>query len=341
MIKATVLMTVYNGLPYLRNAVDSILKQTFSQFEFLIINDCSNDGTRDVLLGYDDLRIRLVDNSTNLKQTRSLNVGLGIAKGEIIVRMDADDVSHPQRLQMQVEYMERHPEVAVVGSNLRYIDEKGRITGRCSRPEGDLALKWLQFFSTPIACGAAAFRKSIAWGELGGFNESITVIQDRELWSRLMPNHKVGNIPRFLLDVRKHSARETITSHGLAEKERRYINQMNPRRILGIEDESDSWLRKLDSLVVKSLEHPEFRNDVIRILFERFCRLYPEANRDKEVLTQLIKQYARTMLYSKPQHFVRTLKSYRSCWPRSLKKSRALYPIIRCIPEAVQWALRS
>lgn len=341
MPEVTVLMTVYNGLPYLHDSIESILRQTFSNFEFLIINDCSSDSTRDVILSYDDPRIRLVDNSKNLKQTRSLNKGLSIAKGEIIARMDADDVSHPKRLQMQIEYLDSHPEVAVVGSNLRYIDEKGRITGKCSWPEGDLALRWIQFFCCPIACGAATFRKSVVWGELGGFNESIIWQQDRELWSRLMPSHKVGSIPHFLLDVREHSGRETTTSRSLATKERRYINHMNPRRILGIEDESEIWLRKLDSLMDRPLDHPEYRIDAIRILFERFYCLYPEANRDMDVITQFLKQYARILLHSKPRRIGRTLKSFSSGWPKSIKKSRIIYPIFKCVPQAVEWALRS
>ena len=102
----SVLMPTFNDAPFLRMAIDSILGQTFTDFEFIIINDGSTDDTSAILDGYHDPRILRLDNSTNLKRAESSNRGLAVAKGKYIARMDADDVSHPERLQKQVHFME-------------------------------------------------------------------------------------------------------------------------------------------------------------------------------------------------------------------------------------------
>jgi len=333
-------MTVYNGLPYIRQAIDSVLNQSHRDFEFLIIKDCSTDETRDLILSYDDPRIRLVDNEENIKQTRSLNKGLRLASGEIIARLDADDVCHPRRLEMQVDYLRKNPDVAVVGSSFRWIDESGKVTGRCWRPESDLALRWMQFFECPIGCGAAAFRKSVIWNELGGFDESITVPQDWELWSRVLQAHRVGSIRHFLMDIRRHSNCETLTSGGRKIEEARLITRMNPKRILGIEDESEYWLQKLDSLREKPVEHPEKRIKVIGVLFARFCALHPVANHDPDVLRVLLVHYARTLIHTRPTMLGPALRCLKARWPASLRGVSAGYYLMKSIALAVQWKLR-
>src|SRR4051794_29608800 len=121
MPKVTVLLAVYNGERYLREAIDSILGQTFQDFEFLIINDGSTDSTREIILSYHDPRIRLVDNEDNIGQTRSLNRGLALAAGQFVARQDADDISEPERLASQVAFLEIHPEVVLLGTWYRKI----------------------------------------------------------------------------------------------------------------------------------------------------------------------------------------------------------------------------
>jgi len=339
--ETTVLMTVYNGLPFIRQAIDSVLNQSYTDFEFLIINDCSTDTTRDVILSYNDPRIRLIDNDENIKQTRSLNKGLGLARGKIVSRLDADDIAHPRYLEMQVAYLERHPEVAVVGSNHRFIDEKGRVTGKCSRPEGDLALRWLQLFVCPIGCGTVAFRKNVIWDKLGGFDESIKISQDWELWSRVLSEHKAGNIPEFLVDVRAHSNTESITAGDLqkiTESER--IVHLNLKRLLGLEDQSEQWLRKVSTLRQLSVEQPGERFAAIRVLFDRLSYLHPAASRDAEVIQQVLVQYARTILYTRPGKIASALRSFRSQWPVSLTWPRVLYHFPSFVPFALEWKLR-
>ena len=129
MPKVTVLMSVYNGEKHLREAIDSILNQTFGDFEFLIINDGSTDRTADILQSYQDSRIKIIHNEKNIGLTKSLNKGLKLAKGEYLARMDADDISYPNRLEVQYEYMEKNPNVGIVGSWNDVIDDIGNTIG--------------------------------------------------------------------------------------------------------------------------------------------------------------------------------------------------------------------
>ena len=118
MIQISVIMPVYNTpVPILKEAVDSILNQTFQDFEFIIIDDCSSDGSWEYLSSLRDSRIKLFRNTTNLGIAKTLNIGFRHAKGKYIARMDSDDVSMPDRLRRQFNFMERHPDVMVCGAN--------------------------------------------------------------------------------------------------------------------------------------------------------------------------------------------------------------------------------
>src|SRR5690349_9241462 len=120
----TVLMPVYNGEKYLREAIDSILAQTLTDFEFLIIDDGSKDRSVDIIKSYADPRINLVKNEVNLGISKTLNRGIEIAAAEFIARMDADDISHPTRLQKQYDYLIKNPECALLSTWAKMITEK-------------------------------------------------------------------------------------------------------------------------------------------------------------------------------------------------------------------------
>ncbi len=128
--KVSVIMSVYNGDKYLREAIESILNQTFTDFEFIIVNDGSTDNSLEIIESYDDERIKTINNKKNIGLTKSLNKALKFAKGKYIARQDADDVSLPNRFEKQVEYLDSHPEVALVGTSVYLIDENGKIIGK-------------------------------------------------------------------------------------------------------------------------------------------------------------------------------------------------------------------
>ena len=317
----TVLMTVYNGLPYLPAAMASILGQTFDNFEFLIIDDCSTDQSRQTILSYRDPRIRLIENEKNLNQTRSLNRGLAETRTELVVRMDADDISHPQRLEKQMDYLKRHPEVIAVGTHLRYIDARGKVTGKFEFPEHDISLRWMQLFDCPVSCGAVMFKRSVIWEKCGGFDPSIRYAQDWELWSRVLPGHRLANIPEKLVDVRQHSGASSSAAFAPMLEEQRRIIRENPRRILGIENDSDEWLDKVEMLLDKRLERPVDRLDVIETLFKRFCELHDEAENNPDILKILSRQYLEVLYYTRfpwQLQLIKRLRSSLSKTPRAV-----------------------
>lgn len=196
--KITVLMTVYNGEKTLRRAIESILLQTFRDFEFLIINDCSADGTVDMVGSYNDDRIKLHTNEVNVGQTKSLNIGLGLVESEYIARMDADDYSMPERLEKQYSFIKKHPEYVVVGTDCLVVDEFGNkksVSKGCVKQD-DIILRML--YGSPIN-HVSVLMKSEVVRNLGGYNPEFVISADFDLWSRLVRNgYKLTTIPEVL-----------------------------------------------------------------------------------------------------------------------------------------------
>ena len=187
--EVTVLMSVYNGERYLRESIESILNQTFSDFEFLIINDGSTDSSREIILSYDDPRIILVDNEENMGLAKSLNIGIHRARGVYIARQDADDVSHPSRLKIQYDYMETN-NCDVTCCRYQYMDKRGKRLLLVSEMFSAQSLtRRLIDLKDPIAHGSVLMKKK-SLIEAGRYNESFEFSQDYELWLRLLSMDK-------------------------------------------------------------------------------------------------------------------------------------------------------
>lgn len=197
----TVLLAVHNGEPWLREAVASILAQSWREFEFLIIDDASTDGTPEFLRTLSDPRVRIVRNETNLGLTASLNRGLQLAQGDLIARQDADDLSHPHRLAKQAAFLSAHPQIAAVGSQAWLMDERGHSLGRKDFPLGHRGIWWSHLWDNALAHSAVMFRRKAVL-EAGGYDEGYRASQDYELWSRLGERHLLANLPERLLTLR-------------------------------------------------------------------------------------------------------------------------------------------
>lgn len=201
--RVTVLMPVYNGEAFLHKAIDSILKQTFSDFEFLIIDDGSCDRSREIVRSYHDSRIHLVENGNNLGLEKSLNRGIHLAKGEYIVRMDADDISLPRRIQTQVAFMDAAPRVAACGSWVKTLGEP-QVLWKYPLTHDEICC-WLLFCSA-LAHPSAIIRKAV-------FNEDHILYnvqgdykraEDYDLWTRISRKRELANIGEVLLRYRLH-----------------------------------------------------------------------------------------------------------------------------------------
>lgn len=206
--KISVIMSVYNGEKYLQKAIESILIQTYKNFEFLIIDDNSNDSTIDIINSYNDNRIKVISNQANIGLTKSLNIGLELAKGEFIARQDADDISDITRFEKQIEYLNKNEDIAILGTQAKIINEKGNLIippFSWLRPVKEDEIKWFCMFDSPFIHSSVMMRKEIIWDIFKGYNSKHRTSQDYELWSRVVYNYKCENLNESLVSFRSHS----------------------------------------------------------------------------------------------------------------------------------------
>lgn len=207
-ILVSVVMPVYNGALYLKEAIDSILSQTHTNLELIIINDGSTDDSEQIILSYTDERIVYLKNEVNSRICVTLNRGLDIAKGKYIARMDCDDISVPERLQKQVEYMEQNPSIGILGSDIIVFGEG--IGERIFTFEHDKnCCKAGLLFNTCFAHPAVMIRKSLLDGHKFRYDEEYRGLEDFELWYRISRYADLINLSFPLLRYRKHKSQET------------------------------------------------------------------------------------------------------------------------------------
>lgn len=208
-MKVTVLLAVHNGGEYLREAVESVLTQTFEDFELLIVDDASADGAVDALP--DDPRIRVLRNETNIGQIPSLNRGLRDARGTYVARIDHDDVSLPRRLERQVALLDAEPAVALVGTWVDIVSPDGRVWGNL-RPRIDSFAEFAAQVVTAhifLVHPSLMFRRD-AVVDVGGFDESLSAAEDQELYRRLvLARHEARVVPELLVHYRRHEGQMT------------------------------------------------------------------------------------------------------------------------------------
>ena len=235
--KVTVIMAVHNGERYLSKSVASILNQSLEDFEFLIVDDGSTDGTAQILGEYVDDRIRVVRNESRRGLTRSLNLGLSSANSEFIARQDADDISLRDRLESQISYLCKRPQICVLGTNSQRIDSDGARIGLVPKSK-DVRRDLLD--RNPLVHGSVMFRREPV-AKLGGYDEFFYFCQDYELWQRIARHHEIEILSKVHYLFRQHGgntrlqkgrestlyqllvrkiARETITDSAVAEIKR-------------------------------------------------------------------------------------------------------------------------
>jgi glycosyltransferase involved in cell wall biosynthesis/GT2 family glycosyltransferase len=199
--KISVIMSVYNDEKYLKEAVESILNQTYSDFEFIIVNDGSTDNTKKILHQFSDPRIKIINNEKNIGLTKSLNIALKSARGEYIARMDGDDISHPLRFEKQVAFLEKHQECLVLGTFMHMIDENGNKIGLWGRYENFEDIKTGLLIQNEIGHGSTMLRRS-AIEKVGYYDENFLYAQDYDLWLRLSEIGELRNLPEKLYSLR-------------------------------------------------------------------------------------------------------------------------------------------
>jgi glycosyltransferase involved in cell wall biosynthesis len=285
----SVVMSVCNGERYLRDAVDSILDQTCEDFEFIIINDGSTDGSREILESYNDGRIFLI-HQDNTGLTRALKKGISLSRGEYIARIDADDSAKSVRLEKQLVFLRNNPKVILLGSNCYKVDENGSIVGITDLPVDDLNIKWNLLFYNCVCHSTVMFRRKEV-ENLGGYNATMQYAQDYDLWLRIAKKYSVANLQEPLVNLRVPGA-GAITFENSDEQ-----TQQAERIHLNV-------LRTLDPAIegrendVNDLKNYMFRNGKLRkiedaeklfiSIFSAFCNSPFTVNISKDIVNSVM-----------------------------------------------------
>jgi len=203
-------MAVRDGARFVGEAVDSILEQTFGDFELVAVDDGSTDATSAILGSYSDPRVRTVRREVARGQAASLNEGLRAARGALIARHDADDIAEPERLERQVAFLDRHHEIVAVGSAWTVIDEDGRGQEIRTPPADALAIRWRLLFSNAFLHSSMLLRRDV-FDRVGMYDEEIEYGEDYALWSRVAAASPVANLRVPLVRYRLSPTSKTAT----------------------------------------------------------------------------------------------------------------------------------
>ena len=219
--EVTVLMSVYNGERFLVECIDSIVNQTFTNFEFIIINDGSTDGTGAILERYAQVDDRMyIHHQENLGLIASLNKGCRLARGKYIARMDSDDVSLPDRLKMQVHFLDKNPDIGVVGTDFNMIASDGTVWNPpkfFDVPTEPNFVKWKLYFSCCVCHPSIMVRKTV-YSHLSGYRDEFIHAEDYDFFLRAVSYTKISNLPHVLYKLRKHESNVTTIYGDIQQK---------------------------------------------------------------------------------------------------------------------------
>ncbi len=270
----SVVMSVYNTKEeYLREAIESILTQTYKTFEYIIIDDACEERTRRIIESYDDSRIKIFRNEKNIGLTASLNIGIKEAMGKYIARMDADDVSYPQRLEQSVLYMERNPQIGLIGTYVKW----GKRTEKSYGKLNSSARKALFIINNagPVH-PSAMIRKSFLDEYSLTYNEEYKKAQDYELWIRCLEHTELVVVPQVLLFYRIHQ--EQISEAQRLQQDI-YANELKARMLclVNLEYSIDAMLTFVRSRLKAEMDFEDYLELTKEIIEDnRLSRTYED-----------------------------------------------------------------
>jgi glycosyltransferase involved in cell wall biosynthesis len=330
-IKISVVFAVYNSETYLKDAINSILSQTFEDFEFIIINDGSTDSSKEIILSYTDSRIVYVENEINRGLIYSLNRGLSQSRGKYIARMDADDIAFPQRLQVQYDFMESHPDIGICGTNIENFFDETDKTFVTRFPEDDQTIRAYSFFQAVFCHPTVVMRRSVIEENKIEYPKAFFRTEDYALWVELLQYTKAHNIQSVLLHYRKHPGSETwISSHA-------NVKNNNVNQIQAIYFQHNNMEMSLEDLFLfscfanRSVGCPLTRENQQRLdkIFDNF---FAQLIREQKPLVPIAKKYVSTACF---YHFFKNKQFPETHYLRKLY-FHGLYTFLKKIPTFVK-----
>ena len=267
--KVSILMPVYNTALYLREAMDSMLSQTFTDFELIVLDDCSPDNAEEILDTYDDPRIVRYRGEKNVGLSNVLNVGIELARGKYIARMDSDDISLPERLQVQVDYLEKHSEVDLASAGMRLFGAKKDIWIQEQNPD---KIKIIALFHTPVLHASSMWRKE-SFEKYGlRFRQEMVPAEDYDLWARaLVKGLKLVNMPNVLYKYRMHPNQATLQTDKTSAKSCLVRKEFLKAALPSLSDEEvQAFPQNLWPVFIANMHYGFFNR---RLLAKRFYRI--------------------------------------------------------------------
>ena len=249
----SVVMSVYNSEDYLKESIDSILKQTYKNFEFIIINDGSTDSSADLIKRYQDKRIVFINRGKNRGLSYSLNEGIKKSKGRYIARMDADDISMLDRLNKQLEYLRENPSIDILGGQEINIDKKGKKQSATSlKPLEYNQIKAVSKYSCPLNHPTYMAKKEV-YSQLNGYREIFTYGQDYDFILRAIDRgFVIKNMPDILLYYRIYPGSQSIEKRRKQLFLTRHAIKLHHQRLSAEGEESDCTLLKIKNITFKN-----------------------------------------------------------------------------------------
>ena len=285
----SIIMSVYNEEMYLEEALKSILVQTLEDYELIIIDDCSTDKTVEIIQSFEEPRIRLMINETNMGLTKNLNKALKLCQGEFIARMDGDDICMPDRFQKQVDYMRQHSEYMLTGCQTRTFGEQNMTWRLKDNPE---KLKIMMLIRPVLAHPTFMMRRELIFEKGFYYDESYRSAQDYELAQRVSESYPIGIVQDILLNYRTHKKQVSSKSGNTQFANADRIRERQLKR-LGVDvDEKmrkvyDSWVKEEKDIKAETFCQAQK-------LIQEFCR----ANKEKKIYDNaLMEKTLKEMLF--------------------------------------------
>jgi glycosyltransferase involved in cell wall biosynthesis len=279
--RVSIVMAVYNGQAHLKEALDSLLDQTFTDFEVVLVNDGSTDDTHDIITSYTDSRIHLHDNPKNLGLIASLNTGLALAKGEYIARMDADDVALPARLERQVKFLDTHPHIGVCGTWIKTLGAGREYIERFPVTHAEITSRLL--FTNALAHPTVMFRAEIARNHHLTYSADYPHAEDYAFWVAWSKVTQLANLPEVLLRYRIHPNQIGATQTETMQKVSWKIQEAQLKAILPDYTAEEAHTFRTINLANFSTLNLAFAHQA-----DAFLRRLVTANRTTKVYNQIL-----------------------------------------------------
>lgn len=334
--KISVVMSVYNGQKYLKEAIESVLNQTFPDFEFIIFDDCSTDKSLSIIETYTDKRIKLIKNEINKGLTVNLIEGVKIAQGEFLARMDADDICIPQRLEVQLEFLINNPKISILGSAVTFFEDNGQeFIGIQPLTHEEIVVELL-FGFTMLHPSVMMRLANLHLNHLN-YNPYFKYSQDFDLWVRASKILKFANLNKSLLKMREHSDK---ISHTLRPEQKAFSEEIRERLFielnLNISQKEKELIHNIaiDSCLLESDKLKSLEKILAQIIESNNIRqIYKNSVLQKKIHNILILQYYECLSRKK--------KSGLGIWSSSFKliKNSDLMLKIKIIIRSIQTLL--